>query len=225
MFRQLGRASIGLWLAVLTVPSVAKADRGDDIDRIHRSNLVFQEIMSTPDRAIPQELLEAAKCIVIIPGEVGGSYGKGLVTCRTNEGWSGPVFLTLGGGSFGLQIGGSSTDIVMIFKDRHGLKSLLGDRFKIGADATAAAGPVGRHLAAGTNIRMTAEILSYSRSRGVFAGVSLNGAVVEPDQSDDEALYGANVRRQDILDGSVSAPRQAQSFLQEIEKCTQNNRP
>jgi lipid-binding SYLF domain-containing protein len=230
MFRQLGIASIGLWLAVLTVPSVAKADRGDDVDRIHRANLVFQEIMSTPDRAIPQELLEAAKCIVIIPGEkkfafwVGGSYGKGLVTCRTTRGWSGPVFLTLEGGSFGLQIGGSSTDIMMIFKDRHGLKSLLGDRFKIGVDATAAAGPVGRHLSAGTDIRMTAEILSYSRSRGVFAGVSLNGAVVEPDQSDDEALYGANVRRQDILDGSVSAPRQARSFLQEIEKCTQNNR-
>jgi len=123
MFRRLGIAGIGLCLATLTVPSFANADRGDDIDRIHRSNLVFQEIMATPDRAVPQELLETAKCIAIIPGEkkvafwVGGSYGKGLVTCRTTRGWSGPVFLTLGGGSFGLQIGGSSTDIVMILKE------------------------------------------------------------------------------------------------------------
>ncbi len=147
------------------------SDREDDNARIRDASRVFREIMNTPDKGIPQELLESAKCVAIIPGEkkfafmFGGSYGKGLATCRTAHGWSAPVFLALGGGSFGLQIGGSSTDIVMLFMNDHALQSLLSDKFKIGADATVAAGPVGRHAAAGTDIKLNAEILAYSRSR------------------------------------------------------------
>src|SRR5579884_664024 len=137
-------------ITVLAVPALASSDRRDDGERIRRATQVFREIMSTPDKAIPQELLESAKCVAIIPGEkelafvFGGEYGKGVATCRTAHGWSAPIFLAVGGGSFGLQIGGSSTDLVMVFMNDNGLRHLLSDKFKIGADATAAAGPVGR---------------------------------------------------------------------------------
>ena len=206
----------------LALPVVADSNREEDIERIHSSGQVFQEIMNTPDKAIPQELLESAKCLAIIPGEkkaalfVGGRYGKGLALCRTPHGWSAPLFLTVSGGSFGLQIGGSSTDIVMLIMNDHGLQSLLSDKFRIGADATATAGPVGRHVAAGTDIKLNAEILTYSRSKGAFAGVSLDGAVVEADKSGDHALYGSNVNRHEILDGKVKPPEVAEALVKEI---------
>ena len=200
------------------------ADRQDDIDRIRASREVFQQIMSAPDKAIPDELLESAKCIAIVPSEVkfafifGGRYGKGLVTCRTAHGWSAPVFLMVGGGSFGFQIGGSATDLVLVFRHHQGVTSLLNHDFKIGADATAAAGPVGRHAAASTGIAMKAEILSYSRSRGVFAGISLNGAVVKVDQSADEALYGRGVSREKVLAGDVQVPDAARRLVDVIAR-------
>jgi lipid-binding SYLF domain-containing protein len=178
--------------------------------------------MNAPDNSIPQDLLASAKCIAIIPGEkkaafiFGASYGKGLATCRTADGWSAPLFLSIGGGSWGLQIGGSSTDIVMVIKSEHGMQSLLSDKFKLGADATAAAGPVGRKAAAATDLQLNAEILTYSRSKGAFAGISLDGAVVEADHSGDSAMYGANVRRQQILDGSVPVPQAALPLVSEI---------
>ena len=162
----------------LVLPVVA-SDRSDDTGRIEKATQVFQEIMRAPDQGIPQELLEKAKCVAIIPGEekaafiFGGTYGKGLATCRTAHGWSAPIFLAVGGGSFGFQIGGSFTDVVMLFMNDHALQSLLSDKFKIGADATVASGPVGRHAAAGTDIKLNAEILSYSRSKGAFAGHQL----------------------------------------------------
>ncbi len=207
------------------VSSSAKADnRGDDIDRINNARQVFHELMATPDKAIPKDLLGSAKCIAIIPGEkkaafiVGGNYGKGLATCRVGKAWSAPVFLTLGGGSFGFQIGGSSTDIVMVFRNREGFQRLLSDKFKVGADATAAAGPVGRDASAATDLEMHAEILTYSRSRGAFAGVSLDGAVVEPDRSGDQALYGKDVHREDIVGGKVGVPAEAKTFVAEIQR-------
>jgi SH3 domain-containing YSC84-like protein 1 len=206
----------------LASSAFASSGRSDDIERIQNATQVFREIMATPDKAIPQELLESAKCIAIIPGEMkaafvfGGSYGKGIATCRTARGWSSPMFIALGGGSFGLQIGGSSTDIVMIFTNDKGLRSLLSDKFKIGADATAAAGPVGRHAAADTDAKMNAEILTYSRSKGLFAGVSLDGAVVQADKSGDHAMYGEKVNRQEILDGSVRTPEAAGPLLRDI---------
>ncbi|HLI35631.1 MAG TPA: lipid-binding SYLF domain-containing protein [Terriglobia bacterium] len=218
---------LGLLIAGLaSVAMSATSSRSDDIERIHHAAEVFQEIMSTPDKAVPQELMESAKCIAIIPGEkkfafmVGGRYGKGLVTCRTSKGWSAPAFLAVGGGSYGFQIGGSSTDIVMVFKNRNGLDSLLSDKFKIGADATAAAGPVGRHASAGTDIKLNSEILTYARSRGAFAGVSLNGAVVQPDESGNAALYGSNVRTKQIVDGGVAVPSAAHTLISEITRYT-----
>jgi lipid-binding SYLF domain-containing protein len=210
----------------LVASAFASSGRNDDIERIRNATQVFREIMATPDKAIPRELLESAKCIAIIPGEkkaafvVGANYGKGIATCRTAEGWSSPLFVALGGGSVGFQIGGSSTDLVMIFRNEKGLRSLLSDKFKIGADATAAAGPVGRHAAADTDAKMNAEILTYSRSKGLFAGVSLDGAVVQADQGGNHAMYGGNVNRREILNGSVRVPEAAEPLLNEIAQYT-----
>lgn len=208
---------------VAMLPALA-SDRSNEVGRIQRATQVFREIMRTPDKGIPQDLLEKAKCVAIVPGEeklafiFGGNYGRGLATCRTADGWSAPVFLAVGGGSVGFQIGGSFTDAVMLFMNNHALQSLLSDKFKIGADATVAAGPVGRHAAADTDIRLHAEILSYSRSKGVFAGVSLDGAVVRADQSEDKAMYGSDVTRQEILGGKVAVPEAAQNLLEDLAK-------
>jgi len=217
-----------LWIVavvslVLSLPAVALgSDQEDDANRIQRAATVFQEIMSTPDKGIPNEILESAKCIAIIPGEkkfalvFGGSYGRGLATCRIGPGWTAPIFLAVEGGSVGYQIGGSSTDLVMIFTNEHALQNLLRDKFKLGADATVAAGPVGRNASAGTDVTLHAEILSYSRARGVFAGISLDGATVRADRSGDHAMYGPNVTREQILHGQVPAPPSAQPLLGEI---------
>src|ERR1700689_4867682 len=198
------------------------SDREDDVKRSRRAAEVFQAIMSAPDQGIPQDLLSSAKCIAIIPGEIkvafvfGGNYGRGLAICRTKHGWSAPMFLAVDGGSVGYQIGGSSTDIVMLFMNDRALKSLLGDKFKLGADASVAAGPVGRNAAAGTDLKLTAEILSYSRAKGVFVGVSLDGAVVQADKSGDKAMYGDDVDRHEILSGKVLVPASARQLLHEI---------
>jgi lipid-binding SYLF domain-containing protein len=205
----------------LVLPALA-SDRGDDIGRIQKATRVFHEIMSTPDKGIPQDLLEKAKCVAIVPGEeklafiFGGNYGKGLATCRTGKGWSAPMFVAVGGGSVGFQIGGSFTDVVLLFMNDHALQSLLGDKFKIGADVTVAAGPVGRHAAADTDLKLNAEILSYSRSKGIFAGVSVDGAVVQADHSGDKALYGSDVTHKEILDGKAAVPAPARSLLEEL---------
>src|SRR5208282_4495811 len=182
-------------IAIASLTAVA-SDREDDVNRTQKAAQVFKEIMNTPDHGIPRGLLETAKCIAIIPGDMkfafvfGGSYGRGLATCRTGHGWSAPMFVAIDGGSVGYQIGGSSTDIVMLFMNDHALQSLLSDKFKLGADAAVAAGPVGRDAAADTDLKLRAEILTYARSRGVFAGVSLDGAVMQADKSGDKAMYG-----------------------------------
>jgi len=210
----------------LSLTARAGSDRKDDVERIENSAQIFQEIMGAPDKAIPQDLLDSAKCIAIIPAEkkfaffVGGNYGKGLVTCRTQAGWSAPLFLAVSGGSFGFQWGGSSTDFILVFRGRRGLDKLLSDKFQIGGDATAAAGPVGRSAAAGTDIEMHAEILTYSRSRGAFAGISLNGAVMQPDESGNMAFYGREANREDILNGKVAAPPDASVLVEAVRKAT-----
>jgi lipid-binding SYLF domain-containing protein len=221
----LKRSLVVATLALLvTSTAVASSDREDDIKRTDKAAQVFKEIMNTPDQGIPQDLLKSAKCIAIIPGDVkfafifGGSYGRGLATCRTGHGWSAPMFVAIEGGSVGYQIGGSSTDIVMLFMNDHALHSLLSDKFKLGADASVAAGPVGRTAAAGTDVKLNAEILSYSRAKGVFAGVALDGAVVQADKSGDEAMYGPNVNRHEILDGKVAVPASARPLLHEISR-------
>jgi SH3 domain-containing YSC84-like protein 1 len=220
----LKRFLIAAVLGLLVTLTAVASDRDDDIHRIEKATQVFQEIMSTPDQGIPGGLLDSAKCIAIIPGDVkfafilGGNYGRGLATCRTGHGWSAPMFVAIDGGSVGYQIGGSSTDIVMLFMNDHALQSLLSDKFKLGADASVAAGPVGRNASAGTDLKLNAEILSYSRAKGVFAGVSLSGAVVQADKSGDRAMYGDNVDRHEILDDKVAAPPSAKTLLHMIHE-------
>jgi len=212
----------------LLLPALA-SDREDDTSRVEKSARVFREIMATPDRGIPRDLLEKARCVAIVPGEeklafiFGGNYGKGVATCRTAAGWSAPMFIAVGGGSVGFQIGGSFTDVVMLFMNDHALQSLLGDKFKIGGDVTVAAGPVGRQASANTDIRLNAEILSYSRSKGVFAGASVDGAVVQADHSGDQAMYGADVSRREILHGRVAAPESANRLLEELGRYPDNH--
>jgi SH3 domain-containing YSC84-like protein 1 len=213
-----------LLLSVMVVPGFADSAREKDASRIRNSRFAFEDIMRAPDKGIPQELLESAKCIAIIPGEkraafiFGGRYGRGLVTCRNGSSWSAPAFLLVSGGSFGFQIGGSSTDLIMIFRNRGGMDRLLSDKFTLGADATAAAGPVGRHAAAATDAEMHAQILTYSRSRGIFGGVSLNGAVVKPDRDADLAMYGSDIEPKSILDGHVKVPAEAHGLIDVISR-------
>src|SRR5580700_11229901 len=210
------------WLAFLVTLTIVASDREDDAHRTHKAAQVCREIMNAPDQGIPHDLLDSAKCIAIIPGNVkfafifGGSYGRGLATCRTGHGWSAPMFVAIDGGSVGYQIGGSSTDIIMLFMNDRALQSLLSDKFKLGADASIAAGPVGRNASAGTDLKLNAEILSYSRAKGVFAGVSLDGAEMQADKSGDESMYGHDVDRHEILNGKVAVPVSARQLLHEL---------
>jgi SH3 domain-containing YSC84-like protein 1 len=226
----LKRVLVFTTLAMFVTLTAVASDREDDVTRTQKATQVFKEIMNAPDQGIPQNLLESAKCIAIIPGDVkfafvfGGSYGRGLVTCRNEHGWSAPMFLAVDGGSVGYQIGGSSTDLVMLFMNDHALQSLLSDKFKLGADASVAAGPVGRNAAAGTDVKLNAEILSYSRAKGVFAGVSLDGAVVQADKSGDKAMYGNDVNRHEILSGKVAVPESARPLLHELHAYVQQAR-
>jgi lipid-binding SYLF domain-containing protein len=213
--------AVTILIAIASLTASA-SDREDDVNRTQKAAQVFKEIMNTPDQGIPSNLLESAKCIAIIPGDkkfafiFGGSYGRGVATCRTEHGWSAPMFVAIDSGSVGYQIGGSSTDIVMLFMNDHALQSLMSDKFKLGADASVAAGPVGRNAAAGTDLKLNAEILSYSRSKGVFAGVSLDGAAMQADKSGDKAMYGDDVNRHEILDGKVAVPASAQALVEEL---------
>jgi lipid-binding SYLF domain-containing protein len=217
-------SALALFL-ILPAVSAASSDREDDVNRAQRAATVFQEIMNAPD-SIPQDVLNKAQCIAIIPGDkkfafvFGADYGRGVAVCRTANGWSAPLFLAVQGGSVGYQIGGSSTDLVLLFMNDHALHSLLSDKFKLGGDASVAAGPVGRNATAGTDLKLTAEILSYSRSKGIFAGVSLDGTVVQADKSGDEAMYGAGVSRHDVLGGSVPTPDEARPLDGVISKYT-----
>jgi lipid-binding SYLF domain-containing protein len=220
MFRRI----LLLSAAALCCAQVAAAsDREDDIARTHKAAEVFHEIMATPDRGIPRDLLAKAKCVAIVPGDkkfafvFGGNYGRGLATCRTDHGWSAPVFIAIEGGSVGYQIGGSSTDLVLLFMNSRALNSLLGDKFKLGADASVAAGPVGRAATVNTDVRLNAEILSYSRSKGLFAGVSLNGSAVMADKSGNTAMYGAHVDRRQVIEGSIAIPYSAHALHHELD--------
>ena len=215
-------SAAALFVALTAVASAS--DREDDVTRTRKAAQIFQEIMNTPDKGIPHDLLDSAKCVAIIPGDVkfafilGGNYGRGVATCRNGQGWTAPIFVALDGGSIGYQIGGSSTDIVMLFMNAHAMQSLLSDKFKLGADASVAAGPVGRNAAAGTDLKLNAEILSYSRAKGLFAGVSLSGAVMQADKSGDQAMYGPQVDRHEILAGKVAVPPSEEVLLRTVKE-------
>jgi lipid-binding SYLF domain-containing protein len=194
--------------------------------RIEAAGTVLDEIQAAPDQRIPEEVLASAECVAVPSllngGFVfGGRYGKGVASCRTEKGWSAPAFFTIGGGSFGLQIGGQATDVVMLIMNKNGMNNLLSSQFKLGADASAAAGPVGRHAAADTDWKMRAEVLTYSRSRGLFAGLELSGAVIKQDRGSTREFYGHMVPFKTSLKGEIEAPQSAYPFLSTLAKWAQ----
>src|ERR1700756_2854518 len=199
-------------------------DQSDIQKRIEASAHVLDEIMATPDKAIPDKVMGDAKCIAVIPSMVkiaigfGGSHGKGVATCRTAHGWSAPAPFSITGGSWGLQIGGQAIDLVMLVMNQHGMDALLSSKFKIGGDASAAAGPLGRAATADTDLKMKAEILSYSRARGVFAGIDLSGSKVSQDRDETRILYGKMVPFAAILSGRVTPPNGRAPFRAAVRK-------
>ena len=207
--------------AMLGVATLGWSDskKEDASERLDNAAKVLHEVMATPDKGIPEEVLDHAKCVAVVPHMVKGGFvlgaegGKGVATCRTANGWSAPAFFTVAGGSFGLQIGVEGVDLVMIVQNDKGMEHLLGSKFKIGADASAAAGPVGRHASADTDWKLNAEILTYSRAKGAFAGLTLNGASVRTDEETMSAIYGPDVTARAALTGKVEAPASAHGFL------------
>jgi lipid-binding SYLF domain-containing protein len=183
--------------------------------------------MQAPDKGIPEEVLDNSKCVVVVPHLVkgglifGGKYGRGVATCRTASGWSAPAFVMVGGGSWGLQIGAEAVDLVMLVMNEQGLQHLLSSKFQLSGEGSAAAGPVGRHASAGTDWKLNTEVLTYSRSKGAFAGLTLEGAVVEKDDDSTIAIYGRNAPFRSILQGSVPAPPVAQSFIDAVRHASQ----
>jgi lipid-binding SYLF domain-containing protein len=208
-------------LAALALVTLASADtpREKAEDRLQRAAEVLEQIMNAPDKGIPEEVVRNAKCIAVVPHEIRGGFivgargGKGVATCRADNGWSAPAFFTIAGGSFGAQIGIEGVDNVLMIMNQKGMDRLLSDKFEIGAEASAAAGPVGRHASAGTDWKLETEILSYSRAKGIFAGVSLDGAYVRPDSEAMRVVYGGNVTPRKALTGKVPVPGVAHTFL------------
>ncbi len=213
-----------LAMAFLSLASLgwAESNRESSTDRLDNSGKVLREIMAAPDSGIPEEVLEHAKCIAVVPHMIKGGFvfgaenGRGVATCRTANGWSAPAFFAITGGSWGLQIGLEGVDLVMIIQNEKGMQRLLASKFQIGADASAAAGPVGRHASAETNWKLETEILTYSRAKGAFAGVALNGASVRRDDDSMKAIYGSHVSTRSVLFGKVAAPASAESFLSAV---------
>ena len=211
-------------LAMLSLGTLcwAGSAREDATDRLDNATNVLHEIMGMSDNGIPEEVLEHAKCVAVVPHMVkagfvfGGKGGKGVATCRTANGWSAPAFITISGGSWGLQIGVETVDLVMIIQNEKGMQKLLSSNFQIGADASAAAGPVGRHASAGTDWKLDTEILTYSRAKGAFAGLTLEGASIRQDDDSRHAIYGSKVTTQALLLGKVPAPTAARPFLAAI---------
>jgi SH3 domain-containing YSC84-like protein 1 len=208
----------------LSVSAVASSGRATLDQRLESSRVIINEIMNTPDQGIPSSIMKQATCVAVVPGlkkgafVFGGQYGQGVVTCRTGHGWSAPAFIRMAGGSFGLQIGGSDTDLILVAVNDQGMQQLLSSKFKIGADAAAAAGPVGRNTQASTNLTLKSELLTYSRSRGVFAGIDLDGTVVSQNTDDTEEYYGAPHTFDQILKGNVLPPDSSKPFLRTVVK-------
>lgn len=201
-------------------------DQSDIEKRIQNAANVLDEIMAVKDKAIPDKVMGDAECIAVVPSMVkiavgfGGNHGKGVATCKTANGWSAPAPFTITGGSWGLQIGGQAIDLVMLVMNQKGMEALLSSKFKVGADASAAAGPVGREAAADTDWKMKAEVLTYSRARGIFAGIDLSGSRIAQDQDETRVLFGKMVPFSDILGGKVEAPSGSQPFLAAVKKYT-----
>ena len=222
MKRYIASICLCFLLIFATGTSCWAASREDLQNRINSAKTALDDIMAAQDATIPTNILSSATCVAIVPSLLkgafvfGAQYGQGLVTCRTGHGWSGPVFIRMAGGSFGFQIGGQSTSLILIAVNQRGLQDLLKNKFKIGADASAAAGPVGRSGQAATDWKMNAELLSYSRSKGVFAGISLDGTSVTQNQEDTQIFYGQPHNFDSILKGDVPVPPGAVEFVRTV---------
>jgi lipid-binding SYLF domain-containing protein len=205
-------------------------EEGKAAERAATAARVLSEITSAPDKGIPIKVLSSAKCVIVIPGVkkagfiVGGRYGRGYATCRTPNGWSAPAPVFLGGGSYGAQIGGEGVDLVLLVMNDTGVQKLLSSKFEIGVDASAAAGPIGRSASAGTDWKLNTEILSYSRAKGLFAGIELNGAKLKQDEDTTKELYSKAIPFTEILSGKVPTPPQARAFIAEVQKDFQEAR-
>jgi len=216
-------AFCGMALVFSALPALA-ADKAKLDERLTDSQHILNEIMATPDKSIPNSILSGASCVVVIPSYkkgafvVGAQYGQGVATCRTGHGWSSPVFVQLAGGSFGFQIGGQATDLVLVAMNQNGLQHMLTNKFKIGADAAASAGPVGRNAQAGTDWKLNAEFLTYSRSKGLFAGINLDGTVLSQNEDDTRDFYGSNLPFKSVLGGNVPTPPDARPFVGTVAK-------
>jgi len=210
-------------LFAITLSNVAFAAEAAS-SRLQASATVLNEIMAAPDKGIPSDILSSAKCVAVVPSllkggfVVGGAHGRGMATCRTATGWSAPAPLTTTGGSIGLQIGGQAVDLVMVIMNDRGMQALLSSKFKLGADASVAAGPVGRHTEGSTDWKLRAEVLTYSRARGLFAGISFNGAVIKQDEDATREVYGRMVDFKTILTGSVTTPQSAEAFIAAVRQ-------
>jgi lipid-binding SYLF domain-containing protein len=202
----------------------AQGDRQKELERVQAAGTVIDEIMAAPDKGIPQEILTSARCVAVVPSLLkggfilGGAYGRGVASCRTSSGWSAPAFFGVEGGSVGLQIGGQAVDLVMVIMNDKGMNALLTSKFKLGVDGSVAAGPVGRHAEGMTDWKMRAQVLTYSRARGVFAGISLNGAVIKQDKDATRAFYGHMVPFKSLLTGATPSPADAAPFIDALRK-------
>ena len=202
--------------------AMAGSAREDTVKRLESSVDVLHAVMGAPDKGIPEEVLSNAKCILVVPDLIkggfifGGKHGRGVASCRTSNGWSAPAFVSIGGGSWGLQIGVEGVDLVLLVMNDRGLQHLLSSKFALSGEGSVAAGPVGRHASAGTDWKMNTEMLTYSRSKGVFAGLTLEGAVIQQDDDSTRAIYGKNMRFRNILSGKVTTPQSAEAFLHAV---------
>ncbi|MFZ0284824.1 MAG: lipid-binding SYLF domain-containing protein [Terriglobales bacterium] len=217
-------------MGVVGTYAFADSTREDTVERLQNSVDVLRAIMATPDKGIPEEVLASAKCILVVPNLIkggfvfGAKHGRGVATCRTAEGWSAPAFVSIGGGSWGLQIGVEDVDLVLLVMNDRGLQHLLSSKFELTGEGSVAAGPVGSHASAGTDWKMNTEMLTYSRSKGVFAGLTLEGAVVEQDNDSTRAIYGRNKRFRNILSGRVATPKSADAFIKAVSDAGQQAR-
>lgn len=211
----------------LTIVALAAQTDNKAVDRVQAAANVLDEIQGAPDKGIPSEVLGSADCVAVVPSMLKGGfvvaarYGRGVASCRTEKGWSAPAFFTVEGGSFGFQIGGQAVDLVMLIMNKQGMDNLLSSKFQLGADASVAAGPVGRQAAADTDWKMRAQVLTYSRARGVFAGVSLDGAHIKQDKDSTRDFYGRMVPFKTSLTGEIDAPNTAHPFLVTLAKWAQ----
>ena len=222
MMKRISAVTLSVAMAASSLTAFAQNQKL--IDRLTAAKGVVAEIMATPDKGIPSDILAGAKCLVVIPSYkkaafiVGAQYGQGVATCRTPHGWSAPAFVQLAGGSVGFQIGGQATDLILVAMNDQGLQHMLKNKFKLGADAAASAGPVGRNAQAGTDWKLNAEFLTYSRSKGLFAGIDLDGSVLSQNEDDTRAMYGSNVAFQEVLKGNQVTPPTARPFVSTVAK-------